>query len=296
MKHRVIQTQLRELVSETERQPLPKRLLVADPSEFRVEYVINPHMAGDDGKPHEVDGLLARQQWDGLMDAYKELGCEVLALPADPALPDQVFTANAMFSDPRDGGRFVPARMTHDARKPEVPLAAEALEREGYARIDVPREVGRNEGGGDLLWMPERRLILAGYGFRTDEAAVLAIADALEAPIITFQLVDPRFYHLDTCLSPLDAETALWFPGAFSPASQETIRALFPRLIEVPEPDAEKLAANAHCPDGQHVLIEEECLLTRRLLDMTGFDPVPVATGEFGKSGGSVSCLRQMFW
>ncbi len=296
MRTGVVQTELRALVDETERQTLPRRLLVSDPEHFRVEYVINPHMAADDGSPHDIDGALARAQWEGLMDAYREVGCDVLAIPGDPALPDQVFTANAVFCDPRDGGRFVAAHMMHEARAGEVPLASAALRAEGYAEVPLPPGVGRNEGGGDLLWMPERRLILAGHGFRTHLAAVRAIAEGLDAPVVPLELVDPRFYHLDTCLSPIDKETALWFPAAFTAEGQHLIRSLFPRLIEVPEPDAEKLAANAHSPDGRHVIIEEECLLTRRLLDLAGFDPIPVATGEFGKSGGSVSCLRQMFW
>ncbi len=296
MRPRGVQTDLRTLVEEAEPQEHPRRLLVADPGEYRVEYVINPHMADANGAPHAIDPALARDQWEGLMDAYRDLGCDVRCIPGHPELPDQVFTANALFSDPRDGGRFVAARMAHEARAAEVPLAAKALEAEGYSEVCLPPGVGCHEGGGDLLWMPERRLILAGHGFRSHLPAVRAVGECLDAPVVPLELVDPRFYHLDTCLSPIDHETALWVPTAFTPEAQQAIRSLFGRLIEVPGPDAEKLAANAHSPDGRHVIIEQECLLTRRLLDLAGFDPVPVATGEFRKSGGSVSCLRQMFW
>ena len=38
--------------------------------------------------------------------------------------------------------------------------------------------------------------------------------------VVSLELVDPRFYHLDTALAVLDDETVAYYPGAFSAASQ----------------------------------------------------------------------------
>lgn len=34
--------------------------------------------------------------------------------------------------------------------------------------------------------------------------------------VVICDLVDPKFYHLDTCFAPVDETTALWYPPAFS--------------------------------------------------------------------------------
>lgn len=62
-----------------------------------------------------------------------------------------------------------------------------------------------NEGQGDLLMVGER--VLAGYGFRTDQRAHAEIAAVLGLPVVSLELVDPRFYHLDTALAVLDDHT-----------------------------------------------------------------------------------------
>jgi N-dimethylarginine dimethylaminohydrolase len=63
--------------------------------------------------------------------------------------------------------------------------------------------------------------------------------------------------------------------------------------IEVDDDEARtKLAANACCPDGRHVLIQSGCTKTNRALESAGYRAVEVETSEFLKSGGSVFCLK----
>lgn len=93
-----------------------------------------------------------------------------------------------------------------------------------------------NEGQGDLLMVGER--VLAGYGFRTDQRAHAEIAAVLGLPVVSLELVDPRFYHLDTALAVLDDHTIAYYPPAFSTAAQEQLSALFPDAIVVGSADA----------------------------------------------------------
>ena len=99
------------------------------------------------------------------------------------------------------------------------------------------------EGAGDALFVGDR--LFCGYGFRTDREAHHPVARILEVDVVSLELVDPRFYHLDTCFCPLDATNVLAAPDAFAPASMRLIRDLVPNLIEVPVEVAAGFACNA---------------------------------------------------
>ena len=277
--------------------PRAGRLLMTTPDHFEVAYVINPHMEGNLGT---VDAARARAQWQALRSAYEHLGVDVQAVPGAPALPDMVFCANQTlpFLLP-DGGRGVLLSQMHaPQRQGEVAHYRAFFERLGYRVDDLPETVARGfEGMGDALWHPGRRLLWGGYGFRTGLGAYAAISKMLDTPVVALELDDPDFYHLDTCLSLLDETTALFAPAAFQPEGLALLRRLIPNLVEAPESEARSLfACNAHCPDGQHVLIQRGCTLTGERLRAAGFTPVEVDTDEFLKAGGSVFCMKLAYW
>ena len=98
-----------------------------------------------------------------------------------------------------------------------------------------------NEGQGDLL--PLGEMILAGTGFRTDPRSHAEIAEVFGRPVVSLQLVDPRFYHLDTALSVLDDTTIAYYPPAFTEISRARLETLFPEAIVVESADAYVLAS-----------------------------------------------------
>ncbi|MEZ6195829.1 MAG: arginine deiminase-related protein [Planctomycetota bacterium] len=277
--------------------PRESRVLMVDPRHFRVDYAINPHMRDEAGRLNRVDPEAARRQWEALRDLYRDLGFEVLVLPADAALPDMVFAANQSLAvlDPAGRPRVVLSRMRAAERREEVAHFARFYrDRLGWAAGPAPGD-GAFEACGDLLPWPGRRFAVAGHGPRSDRAVLRELAPLLELDLALFRLEDPDFYHLDTALVPLDDETALWAPAAFDGAGRELLRALVPRLIEAPESEARRaFATNAHCPDGRHVILDGRAVETATRLEAAGFRPRPVDTGEFIKSGGSVFCLKLM--
>ncbi|MDX1439381.1 MAG: arginine deiminase-related protein, partial [Rubricoccaceae bacterium] len=142
-----------------------------------------------------------------------------------------------------------------------------------------------------------RYLLWGGYGYRTDAEVYASLAEELGIPVLKLHLADPDFYHLDTCLCPLDENTALIYPGAFDQEGLELIRSHFDIVLEAPEEEARNLfACNAHCPDGKHVLIQKGCDKANRQLHDAGFDVIELDTSEYLKSGGSVFCMKLMFW
>ena len=57
------------------------------------------------------------------------------------------------------------------------------------------------EGAGDALFCGDT--LLAGYRIRSDIRGHQEMGDLLGCRVIPLELVDPRFYHLDTCFCPL---------------------------------------------------------------------------------------------
>jgi len=284
-------------LAELPRCALPRRVLVADPEHFDLEYAINPHMRDEHGALRRVDRALARRQWQSFVDALRESGLELDELPALPGQPDLVFCANQTLPIARDVApdgvaRVVPSRMAHAQRRGEVAHVTAALERMGY-RVDAPADHAPMEGMGDGLWHPGRRLLWAGVGPRSSRAAWEQIAQRYRVPTLLLELVDPDFYHLDTALALLSEDSCLWIPQALSERSQALVRALIPRAIEADAGEARRsLACNAFCADGRTVFIDAGARLTAQRLERAGFCVRMLDSSEFLKSGGSLFCMK----
>lgn len=278
--------------------PAPRRVVLTTPTHFEVEYVINPHMAHNVGS---VDRDAAQQQWSALREAYQALGIAPVIVDGVEGLPDMVFCANQtlpFYRPATDSTGVVLSRMHAPERQAEVPHFARFFERQGYAVHRLPEGLASDfEGMGDAIWHPGRYLLWGGYGFRTDRAAYDALSALLDVPVLALHLDDPDFYHLDTCFSVLDAHSVLIYPGVFDADGRALIDRVFDTVIEAPEDEARRLfACNAHCPDGEHVLIQAGCTGTNARLRQAGFVPIELDTSEFLKSGGSVFCMKLMIW
>ncbi|WP_425566596.1 dimethylargininase [Planomonospora alba] len=248
------------------------------PEHFTVEYAINPWMDPAAGADREK----AIRQWEELRSAYEGLGHRVSLIEPVEGLPDMVFAANGALVVE---GRVYGARFKHAERAAEGPAYLEWFVRNGFDRVHEPAFT--NEGEGDFLTLDH--VILAGTGFRTDLAAHSEAQEFLGRPVVTLRLVDPRFYHLDTALFPLNGHNVAYFPGAFSPGSQEVLRRLFPHALIADEDDAVVLGLNA-VSDGTHVVVNAEATGLRRTLEREGFEVVPVDMSELRKAGGGPKC------
>ncbi|WP_280393283.1 dimethylargininase [Nocardia brasiliensis] len=262
----------------TARQPLPKRFVMCRPDHFEVTYCINPWM--DPEAP--VDRALALDQWERLRATYQEHGHKVDVVPGVPGLPDMVFAANGGLVI---GDRAMSAKFTHAERAAEGPAYHRWFAQYGLAGLIDAQEV--NEGEGDFLLVGER--LLAGMGFRSSPAAHQEVAQHFSREVISLELVDPRFYHLDTVLLPLDATTIAYFPPAFSAASQAVLAELFPDAIVAIDADAEVLGLNG-VSDGFNVFLSDKAVTLSESLRERGFNPIGIDMSELLKAGGSVKC------
>ncbi len=256
----------------------PRRYLMCRPEHFEVSYAINPWMDVTRGADRE----LALQQWENLRQTYLDLGHQVEVIPPEAGLPDMVFAANGGLVV---GGRAMGARFTHPERLAEGPAYYKWLAGAGLEEAVEPLSV--NEGEGDFLVVGD--LILAGTGFRTDPRAHGEVQEFFGRPVISLQLVDPRFYHLDTALAVLDDDDVAYFPEAFSPGSLAVLRRLFPDAVLASEADAVVLGLNA-VSDGRNVVLPAAARDLAEQLRARGYEPVGVDLSELLKAGGSVKC------
>src|ERR1700691_702549 len=260
------------------RQATARGYLMCPPEHFAVTYAINPWMEPE--KP--TDAANAMRQWAELRQAYLDLGHDVRTIEPVAGLPDMVFAANGATVV---GGKVLGVRFRYPQRAAEADAYMDWFRDSGYEEVRTPEHI--NEGEGDILFTG--RAVLAGYGFRSDKAAAGILASVLGLPVVSLRLVDPRFYHLDTAVCVLAADTAMYAPAAFDDAGRAAIAERFAELIEAKDEDAEVLGLNA-VSDGLHVVLPVQARGLAAQLAERGFEPIGVDMSELLKGGGGPKC------
>ncbi|GIG22688.1 amidinotransferase [Cellulomonas chitinilytica] len=258
-----------------------RHYLMCEPVHYTVSYEINPWM----DKTRFTDAELAVRQWRTLRDTYLDLGHTVETIDPLPGLPDMVYAANgATMVD----GVVYSARFRYAERAAEGPAYQKWFADRGYVTHTAAQI---NEGEGDLLTVGD--LILAGTGFRTDRAAHAEAQELFGRPVVSLELVDPHYYHLDTALAVLSSDRSdpqvAYYPPAFSSGSQAVLRQLFPDAVIATERDARALGLNA-VSDGLNVVVAPGATDLAAALRERGFTPIPVDTSELLKGGGGAKC------
>src|SRR3954451_6170073 len=193
------------------------------PDHYGIEYEINPWMNRSLGAVRE----LAFLQWKNLRDTLVELGVTVELLTAQPQLPDLVFTANAGLVY---GPRFFSSRFRYEVRARETPHFDSWFATHGFTVEPLPEGV-YFEGAGDALFCGET--LFAGYRTRSDVRGHQHIASVLGLQVLPLELVNPRYYHLDTCFCPLAPGEAIYHPDAFDAYGRKVLEGHVPHLLPV---------------------------------------------------------------
>jgi N-dimethylarginine dimethylaminohydrolase len=269
-----------------------QRVLFCPPAHFEVRDAQNPFM-----RPGQaVDKTLALKQWEGVCAAFEQAGLESLTIDPVADLEDMVFINNQVFvgANKELGPFVVPSRMRFASREREVPHVVEWFRTRGYKLIELDLAGEYLEGHGDLLWHPDGSKVWAGFGVRSSRAGVEKFAGSMRKlgiEVVPLQLVDPIFYHLDTCLAPLSSGAVLIYPGAFSPEAQQTIYQNVARAHEVTRDEALKFVCNGVAAN-RHYITPRLTPMLERALKRERLAPLVISTSEFEKSGGSVCCIK----
>jgi N-dimethylarginine dimethylaminohydrolase len=266
------------------RVPSKRTILMCRPDFFTVEYRINPWMHPED----PTDTSLAVTQWEVLYKTYIDLGFDVKLVAPIDGLPDMVYAANGGFV--LDGIAYG-ASFTYPERQPEGPAYMDWFLDNGF-EVRAPRNI--NEGEGDFLVVGD--VILAGMGFRSATESHKELGEIFGREVISLELINPSFYHLDTAIAVLDPSPApgeraniAYLPSAFSEASLAVLRERYPDAIIVNEDDAAFLGLNSYS-DGYNIVIAAKAKDFERQLRERGYNPIGVDLSELLLGGGGVKC------
>jgi len=258
------------------------KILMCPPDYFSISYAINPWMkVGENSDPEK-----AKKQWETLKETIEQLGAKVEAMPAQPGLPDIVFTANAALVYKNNA---VISRFKFKERIPEEKFYAEWFEDSGYNVTYLP--IGMSfEGAGDALFLNDT--LFSGYVPRTDIHSHTLISKLLKIRVLSLELRDSRFYHLDTCFCPLTDGYLLYYPDAFDDYGNKVIENNVSenKRIKVSEEEACMFSCNAVNVD-KSIIMNKTTSRLRKEIENKGFTLYEVDMSEFLKSGGSCKCL-----
>ena len=258
--------------------------LMCPPQWYDVGYVINPWMAGN---LHRSSRDLAFSQWRKLYTALHRIA-DVRVLHPREGLPDMTFVAHAAVVQ---HGIAAIANFAHPERDPEAHHLRRWMAEAGFLLWETPRQ-SAFEGEGDMLFDENGRHLWAAHGSRTCRHCHAHIAAAWHVDVTSLHLVDPRFFHLDTCFAPLSGGYLLYLPEAFDGPSLAAIHAAYPpaKRIAVTEAEGTQFACNV-LNVGRHILMAAVASpLASRLVNL-GFIVEQIDLGEFLRGGGSAKSL-----
>ncbi len=268
--------------------------LLVEPSHYDVSYSINPWMRpgiwAEDPAGHRAEAGTA---FRSLEAALRDAGGRVEIADGVHGLPDMVFPANGGIV--LDGSALVaqfrfPQRQGEEAAFRRV---FEDLKARGLL-TDVATLPGGcfQEGAGDCIWDPTRKLVWTGYGPRSSAESPDVIRDVFDVDLQRLELATDRFYHLDTCFCVLPGGEVLYYPNAFSAQGNALIRDVVAPdlLIEASDEDAARFCVNAVALDRTIVMATPADRLTGSLRER-GYTVSPVALDPFILSGGGAYCM-----
>lgn len=256
--------------------------LMCAPAWYELKYVINPWMAGNTAKSVRDTAF---RQWNDLYQSLRNLG-DVKLIPARPGSPDMTFVAHGAVIN---YGVAALSCFAHFQRTAEEDYLEAWLEEAGF--IVWKSEGLPLEGEGDALFSPDRDLLWAAHGSRTSLESHRRLSNVWHVDVISLHLIDPRFYHLDLCFTPLSGGHVLYYPEAFDRRSLEKIEQAYSphQRIALSEAEAIQFACNV-INIGDEVLMHTAGTAADRIR-AAGYHVSELPLGEFVKAGGAAKSL-----
>jgi N-dimethylarginine dimethylaminohydrolase len=236
----------------------------------------------------------AAAEHEALRGLLEEAGAEVVVSRHDPGNPDAIYVYDpvlvgadgaVLLRPGKEGRRSEPAAMVATLEAAGVPVTGE-LQAPSLAE------------GGDTAWLDEQTL-LVGIGYRTNEAAVPALAEAFPGvDVLSFDLPHwngtGEVMHLMSFISPLDSDLAIVYPRI---APVRLLRLLADRnvaVVEVPDEEFESQGSNVLALGPRRALALDGNPETRRRMERAGVEVTIYRGDEISKKGdGGPTCLTR---
>lgn len=245
-----------------------------------------------------VNRKQAVMEHTNIRSAVERAGIKVITVDAPPSCQDGIFTANWGLNR----GDTVVLSTLPEKRKAEESYAEKVLKNLGKRTVRAPY---RFSGQGDAL--PCGNLLFVGSVYRTDPQMHQFLADELGYEVIGLQAVpeldadgrpvtnpvtgwpDSFFYDLDLGIAILRPDLIAWYPGAWTPQSQEKVLATSVKKIEVTKEEAMNFGCNL-ISTGSTVVMGRYTPKLQAAVEAHGLTTITVDVKELGKGGGYIRC------
>jgi dimethylargininase len=240
------------------------------------------------------DHAAAAAEHELLCGILEAAGAEVVVSRHDPGNPDAIYVYDpvlvgaegaVLLRPGKERRRNEPEAIAASLTAADVPIAAE---------IAAPAIVE----GGDTVWLDERTL-LVGIGYRTNEAALHALAAAFPGvDVVSFDLPHwngrGEVMHLMTFISPLDRDLALVYPRLAPVRLLELLAERGIAVVEVSDEEFETQGPNVLALGPRQAVALDGNPETRRRMERAGVDVAVYRGEEISKKGdGGPTCLTR---
>jgi len=243
----------------------------------------------------EPDPVQLAAEHEAFRALLAEAGAEVIVGETPvPLSPDSIYTYDPAIVTDRGAILLRPGK---EGRQVEVDAMGADLVEAGVpllARLEAPATAE----GGDTVWLDERTL-LAGRGYRTNEAGIEALRRFLpDVEVVWFDLpylTGPAdVLHLMSLISPLDRDLALVYLPLLPVRLVELLEKRGVQLVEVPEEEFWSMGPNVLALAPRVALALDGNAETRRRMEEAGVEVRVYAGDQLSRLGdGGPTCLTR---
>ena len=239
----------------------------------------------------EPDPVAIAREHEAFCELLAGAGAEVVIAEAElDSDPDAIYVYDPTLIADRGAVLLSPGKV---GRRGEPEALAADLQRAG-----VP-VAGRLEGaalaeGGDLVRLDERTL-LAGLGYRTNQAGVDALQHLTGLDVVSFDLPhwhgEGEVMHLLSLLSPLADDLVVAYPPLLPTRLAQLLGDRGIEFVPVPDEEFGSMGSNVLALAPRVALVVEGNPETRRRLERAGVEVLVYEGVELSKGDGGPTCL-----
>jgi N-dimethylarginine dimethylaminohydrolase len=243
---------------------------------------------------------VAAEEHRKLVSLLQAAGAQPWFLPADPRTGlDSLYAHDPAIVADAGAVIFQTGKI---ARRGEGPAMADAFKSWGIPILGVIEGDATAEGG-DMIWL-DRRTLIAGRGFRTNERGIERLRELLRPLGVTVIPVPLPYWsgpedvlHLMSFISLLDADLAVVYRRLLPVPLYELLVERRVALVDVPEEEYMSLGCNVLAVAPRELLMVADNPLTRKRLQAAGCRVQEFEGTEICFPGaGGPTCLTRPIW